>query len=195
MLAGVIRRALLPAALLPGSADGRVRQRRSRHGGVPFDEQRHRDAQHEYVRLLRVPRPPGARCGGGECRACPNGGSVQLEFTLAGVWAGHRAVQHTARITAQVGGFPGPGNGADKQLAAREAGLDRADPSEPSGRTVPSIATGTAASPAMPRRAISGAPCSRSRQHAKSAAPVTAATVLLAERMSRTTSRKARRPP
>jgi hypothetical protein len=59
-------------------------------------------------------------------------------------------------------------------------GLIRGDPS---GRTVPSIATGTSASLAAPRRAISGAPCSRSRQHAKSAAPVTAATVLLVERV------------
>src|SRR5215813_11648221 len=82
---------------------------------VPFDEQRRRDAQHEHERLLRrVLGPPRAGGGAAEFWAGLDDGSVQLEFTLAAVGAGHDAVQYIARIAAQVGGFRGPGNGADQ---------------------------------------------------------------------------------
>jgi len=65
---------------------------------VPFDEQRRRDAQQEHGRLFWVLRPPGAGGGGAEFWACRRGGSMQLEFTFAGVGAGHHAVRRAARM-------------------------------------------------------------------------------------------------
>src|SRR5215468_6996537 len=47
---------------------------------------------------FRVPGPPGAGGGGAEFWACRRGGSMQLEFTFAGVGAGHHAVRRAARM-------------------------------------------------------------------------------------------------
>jgi hypothetical protein len=124
-----------------------------------------------------MPGPPGAGGGGAEFRAWRGGGSVQREFTFARVGAGHHDVQHRARTTVQAGGFLDQARPPINSCPPTRQGWTGLIRGNPSGRTVPSIATGTAASRAIPKRAISGAPCSRSRQPANFAGRVTAVTV------------------
>jgi hypothetical protein len=72
--------------------------------GVPLDEDGLVDAQAEHDRLIRRPRgPPCFRRAVAMVVADLNGCSGQLEFSLAAVGAGHRAVQHIPRIAPQVG--------------------------------------------------------------------------------------------
>lgn len=102
---------------------------------------------------------------------------MQLEFSLAAVWAGHEAVQHIPRVADQIVCLLRPGHAAHEHVAVDDVGLDGLMRGDPSDRSVPSIATRLAASRAMPSRTISGAPRCRSRQPAMLADEVTSVTV------------------
>jgi hypothetical protein len=106
-----------------------------------------------------------------------NGGSGQFEFSLAAVGVGHRAMQHIPGSRRRSAAF------LDHAMAPMSSwpaaihgstGLMRGDESR---RNVPSSATRGEFKRALPRRAISGAPSSRSRQPGMLLAPVTSATL------------------
>ena len=145
--------------------------------GVPVDEYCLLDAQENALALSGGQADTMLGHAAAMILADLNDGSVQLELSLAAVGVGHGAVQRVPRVSPQVVCLPRPHHGADEQWPSAmhgSTGLMRGDESP---RNVPSSATRGELKRAMPSRAISGAPSSRSRQPGLLLAPVTSATL------------------
>ena len=143
--------------------------------GVPVDEHCLRDAQQEDDGGVHGPgRPPHAGRCAANVPASLSSRSVELEFPFAGVGPVTVLCSLYRGSRSRSAAFPDQALAPTTSWPATKCGSTGLIRGEPSRRTVPSIATPAAFRRAMPRRAISGAPSSKSCQLAGTPAKIAA---------------------